>query len=55
MNYGNTKNKKYLNRSNQQNFYDQFHATGFFLYPLKIPENQKFSYFSGRNRKRSLT
>ena len=31
MNYGNTKNKKYQNRSNHENLYDQFHATGFFL------------------------
>ena len=49
MNYGNTKNEKYQIKSNHQNLYDPFHATGFFLYPLKmplkIPGNQTFFLF----------
>ena len=36
MNYGKTKNKKYQSRSNHQNLYDPFHATGLFPYPQNI-------------------
>ena len=32
----------------------QFHVTGLFLYPLKTPENQRFSNISRRYRKRTV-
>ena len=32
----------------------QFHVTGLFLYPLKTPENQRFSNISRRYRKRKV-